>query len=255
MYIIYNMFQINTCNKQFIYKPYPVGNLINLIDPKIYDKLVEEFPEKDLFEFKKDLGKKFSLSEINNSKIYFNLIKTSKLWSVFFKYVKSNEFKNEIFKMLKQNNIDLGLVDEDIKLNKTTLKENLKNLFFKKRKKINSRFEFSMMSANEGHILPHTDSSHKLVTIVIPILKENEWDKNWGGNTSILEPIDEKMNFNQTNKYLKFNQVKTINEMAFQKNSSTIFIKTFNSLHCVFPMKGPINKLRKSLTINIEYKN
>ena len=37
------MFQINTCNKQFIYKPYPVGNLINLIDPKIYDKLVEEF--------------------------------------------------------------------------------------------------------------------------------------------------------------------------------------------------------------------
>ena len=34
-----------------------------------------------------------------------------------------------------------------------------------------------MMSANEGHILPHTDSSHKLVTIVIPILKENEWDK------------------------------------------------------------------------------
>ena len=48
--------------------------------------------------------------------------------------VKSNEFKNEIFKMLKQNNIDLGLIDEDIKLNKTTLKENLKNLFLKREK-------------------------------------------------------------------------------------------------------------------------
>ena len=82
-----------------------------------------------------------------------------------------------------------------------------------------------MMSANEGHILPHTDSSHKLVTIVIPILKENEWDKNWGGNTSILEPIDEKMNFNQTNKYLKFNQVKTINEMAFQKTQAQFLLK------------------------------
>ena len=37
-----------------------------------------------------------------------------------------------------------------------------------------------MMSADEGHILPHTDSAHKLVTIVIPILKEDEWNKNWG---------------------------------------------------------------------------
>lgn len=255
MYIIYKMFQINTCHKQFIYKPYPIGSLVNLIDPKIYDKLVAEFPKKELFEFKKDLGKKFSLSEINNRKIYFDLIKTNKLWSTFFKYIKSDEFKNEVFKMLKQNNIDLGLIDEEKKLNENTFKENLKNLFFKKKKKINSRFEFSMMSADEGHILPHTDSSHKLVTIVIPILKEDEWDKNWGGNTSILEPVDEKMNFNQTNKYLKFSEVKAIDEMEFKKNSSTIFIKTFNSLHCVFPMKGPMDRLRKSLTINIELKN
>ena len=72
-----------------------------------------------------------------------------------------------------------------------------------------------MMSADEGHILPHTDSAHKLVTIVIPILKEDEWNKNWGGDTSILEPIDEKMNFNMINKYLKFNEVKVINEMEF----------------------------------------
>ena len=46
------------------------------------------------------------------------------------------------------------------------------------------------------------------------------------------------MNFNMINKYLKFNEVKVINEMEFRKNSSTIFIKTFNSLHCVFSMKG-----------------
>ncbi len=248
------MFQINTCNKKFIYKPYPIGNLINLIDPKIYDKLVDEFPKKELFEFKKDLGKKFSLSEINNRKIYFNLIKTNKLWSMFFKYIKSDKFKDEVFRMLKQNNIDLGLIEDETKLNKVGFKENFKN-FFRRRKKINSRFEFSMMSADEGHILPHTDSSHKLITIVIPILKGDEWDKNWGGNTSILEPMDEKMNFNMINKYLKFSEVKVINEMEFKKNSSTIFIKTFNSLHCVFPMKGPINELRKSLTINIEYKN
>ena len=248
------MFQINTCIKNFSYKPYPIGNLKNLIDPEIYNQLVDEFPKKELFEFKKDLGKKFSLSEINNRKNYFNLIKSNKLWSRFFTYIKSDKFKNEIFKMLKQNNIDLGLIDEKIRLNKIGLKENLKN-FFKKRKKINSRFEFSMMSADEGHILPHTDSAHKLVTIVIPILKEDEWNKNWGGDTSILEPIDEKMNFNMINKYLKFSEVKVINEMEFRKNSSTIFIKTFNSLHCVFPMKGPVDKLRKSLTINIELKN
>lgn len=254
MYINYQMFQINTCNKNFIFKPYPVGSLLNLIDPEIYNKFVEEFPKKELFEFKKDLGKKFSLSEINNRQVYFNFIKENKLWFSFFKYIKSEKFKYEIFNMLKENNIDLGIINKREELKRNTIKEFIKNLFIKK-KKINSRFEFSMMSTNEGHILPHTDSANKLVTIVIPILKKNEWKKDWGGNTSILEPLDEKKNYNYVNKYLKFNEVKVINEMEFKENSSTIFIKTFNSFHCVFPMKGPEDQLRKSLTINIELKN
>ena len=55
------MFQINNCKKKFYYKPYPIGNLVNLIEPKIYEKLVETFPNKELFEFKKDLGKKYNL--------------------------------------------------------------------------------------------------------------------------------------------------------------------------------------------------
>lgn len=255
MYIIYQMFQINTCIKNFTYKPYPIGNLQNLIDTETYNKFVEEFPDKELFEFKRDLGKKFSLSEINNRNIYFNFVKKNKIWSSLFNYIKSESFKNEIFEMLYENNIDLGIIQKKNKANKKTIKELIKFLFNNKEKKINSRFEFSMMSANEGHILPHTDSPNKLITIVIPILKNSQWDKTWGGNTSMLEPKDDKMNFNYNNKYLKFDEVKVINQMEFKENSSTIFIKTFNSLHCVFPMKGPEDQLRKSLTINIELKN
>ena len=248
------MFQINNCKKKFYYKPYPIGNLVNLIEPKIYEKLVETFPNKDLFEFKKDLGKKYSLSEINHKKKYFDFIKKKKIWNDFYNFIKTKSFREQIFDMLKQNQIDLGLtIDKEKNLKNSTINK-LKNIIFMKKIKLNSRFEFSMMDTDLGHILPHTDSPNKLVTIVIPIL-DDKWEEKWGGDTCILEPIDENKSFNYQNKYLKFDEVKTINKMKFEKNSSTIFIKTFNSLHCVYPIKGPSGSFRKSLTINIEKLN
>ncbi len=247
------MFQINNCKKKFYYKPYPIGKLDDLIEPEIYDNLVNKFPEKELFEFKKDLGKKYSLSEINNRNVYFKFIKKNKIWEEFYTFIKSRLFREQIFKMLSENSINLGLISDEKKIKKERFISKIKKIISIK-KKINSRFEFSMMDTNQGHILPHTDSPNKLVTIVIPILNET-WDDNWGGDTCMLEPNDEKKYFNYENRYLDFNEVKTINRMKFRKNSSTIFIKTFNSLHCVYPMKGPDGHLRKSLTINIEYIN
>ena len=40
--------------------------------------------------------------------------------------------------------------------------------------------------------------------------------------------------------------------VPFLPNQAMLFIKTFNSLHGVQPMKGPETRLRRTLTLNIE---
>jgi hypothetical protein len=246
------MFNTKSPNINIYYKPFPVMSLKKFIDEEYYVKLVDAFPEKELFEFKQNLGKKYSLSETNNKKNFFAYINKKKLWSDFFKIVKSKKFLQEIIDMLYESNINLGLKNsKQINLESKNFLKNLKNIL-KKNFFLKSKFEFSMMSGNGGYILPHTDAPEKIITIVIPILNENEWKKEWGGGTSMLEPIDEKNYFNQQNKYLNFDEVRPLKNLPFESNNSTLFIKTFNSLHCVYPIQGPDTILRKSLTINIQ---
>jgi len=246
------MFNTKSPNINIHYRPFPVISLKNFIDKEYYIKLVDTFPEKELFEFKQNLGKKYSLSETNNRANYFAYIKKNEIWNKFFEIIKSKSFIQEIIDMLYENNINLGLKNsKQISLENKSFFRNLKNIF-KQNFFIKSKFEFSMMSGNGGYILPHTDAPEKIITIVIPMLKEKEWKSEWGGGTSMLEPIDERNYYNQQNKYLSFNEVKTLKNLPFEKNNSTLFIKTFNSLHCVHPIQGPNTILRRSLTINIQ---
>jgi hypothetical protein len=246
------MINTKSPNININYKPFPVLSLKNFINKQYYIQLVNTFPEKELFEFKENLGKKYSLSETNNRKNYFKYIKQNKIWNKFFKIIKSKNFIQEIIDLLYENNINLGLKNsKQISLESKNFLKNLKNTI-KKKFFFKSKFEFSMMSGEGGYILPHTDAPEKIITIVIPMINENEWKKEWGGGTSILEPVDERNYYNHQNKYLNFNEVKTLKNLPFEKNNSTLFIKTFNSLHCVYPIQGPNTILRKSLTINIQ---
>ena len=48
-------------------------------------------------------------------------------------------------------------------------------------------------------------------------------------------------------------EVETLNTFEFGPNQCIIFVRTFNSLHCVRPMTGKGSQaMRRSLTINIE---
>jgi hypothetical protein len=67
-----------------------------------------------------------------------------------------------------------------------------------------------------------------------------------------MRPLDQSENFNLLNRYLRFDQVETIDTMAYESNQCVIFIKTFNSLHAVKPMTGPRDVMRRTLTVNIE---
>ena len=83
--------------------------------------------------------------------------------------------------------------------------------------------------------------------------QDGEWDPSFGGGTDVLRPIDVRKSFNFLNSYLEFHEVETVRTFEFVPNQCVIFVKTFNSLHAVRPMKGiGSTRMRKTLTINIE---
>lgn len=174
--------------------------------------------------------------------------------------LNSFSFFSQVLKTLEYHNIDLclprhKLIPKIISSKPTRPAVSAINRYFcrlKNTQLLGTRFEFSMMAAKGGSIVPHTDSPNKLITLVFSMNNEAEWDPSWGGGTSVLEPKDLRRSFNYKNQYLSFDDCNTIKTFPFNPYCF-VFVKTFNSLHAVYPMTGPNGPLRKTLTVNIEY--
>ena len=116
-----------------------------------------------------------------------------------------------------------------------------------------SRFEFSMLPAHGGCVLPHTDGIWKLVTLVVSVVREGEWREEYGGGIDVNVPRDIRRNYNWMNEQLSFDEVEVLDTFAYLPNQAVVFVKTFNSLHSVRPMRAEEEGLmRRTLTINIE---
>ena len=236
----------------FDYEPYPICYSTDVIDAETYARLVETYPDRELFEYKPNLGHKYSLSEVNNPVNYQNFLDNSPVWKDFYEHVKSPGFVGNILEMLAANNIDLGLRRIRVLRGKSKRKASLLSRI-RRQTELNARFEFSMMPADGGQIVPHTDAPDKIITLVISMMEPGEWDMGWGGGTSVCLPSDRTRVFNYMNKALPFDQVDTLKTFPFEPNQCVLFVKTYNSWHHVAPMCGPKDApLRKTLTINIE---
>jgi len=239
----------------FYYEPYPIGVIKNVFQPEYYDELLKTFPPIELFRFMQYHGDKYSLSEVNNSQQYFEFLQRTPSWRKLYEYVKSDGFIPNILNLLSHNNIDLGISVPLLGasgLIRQKLRRRLLHALGLKSDMVKARFEFSAMPARGGHILPHTDSPQKIITLVVSMREMDGWESSFGGGTEVMRPIDSSKNFNFKNRYLGFDEVETIREMPFDPNQCVIFVKTFNSLHGVRPMIGPLNVVRQTLTINIE---
>lgn len=244
-------------NVHFNYEPYPIGVARNVFDESFYDQLVNSFPPQDLFTFMPLHGNKYSLSELNNPDLYHKYIRSSHQWQEFHDWIKREEFPGEILSMLCENKIDLevqrfsangGAVSRANVLERLRLRQPPRP-----RSNLSARFEFSMLPAAGGFIKPHTDSPQKIITLVIGMLSKDEWNPAFGGGTEVLRPKDITNNYNFKNTYLEFDDVETLTTFDYLANNCVIFIKTFNSLHAVRPMKAAGgNLMRKTLTVNIE---
>jgi hypothetical protein len=238
---------------RFRYEPFPVGLARNVFAEAVYEELLSTFPDIGLFRHMQYHGSKYSLSELNNPENYYRFLEGNARWRALFAHVKSAAFIDETLKLLRASKIDLGLEAQAAPGRRGVRRRIAEALLGAGRgSPLSARFEFSMMPAQGGHIIPHTDSPQKLVTLVISMLRRGEWQPEWGGGTDMLRPRDPSDNFNYLNRQLPFEDVVLVDSFAFEPNQCVIFIKTFNSLHAVRAMRGPAHALRRTLTINIE---
>lgn len=247
------MIKMNFRNAQFDYKPFPICYIPNFFDSETYRDLSGSYPDLSMFH-KIHRGEKYSLSETNNKDFYSTFLKENPNWDSFYQYVKSKVFVEELLEFLKANHIDLGIktkiwyMVDGKKVTKWT--KAIAVLF--KRKLMTSKFEFSALPANGGYVVPHTDSINKIITLVVSLYKDGEWNSAWGGGTVVNCPKDETKTYNQTNKTMPLEEMETLKTFPFEQNQCVLFIKTYDSWHSVAKMTGPDGSLRKTLTINIK---
>lgn len=238
---------------EFRYEPFPIGLAKPLIAPDQYREFLANYPPVERFKYLAKLGHKYSLSENFDPKAFKAYLKSNPVWDDFNRWIKSRDFIRGILEALRERHLDLGY-DADMSVTRQLRKRisHGGNLNWSAAR-LNARFEFSMLPADGGHILPHTDSPTKVITLVVSMVDEGEWDPAFGGGTDVNQARDIRYNFNQVNKQGRFEEMDVIDTFEFTPNQAVVFVRTFNSWHSVQPMKGAgSDAMRKTLTINIE---
>lgn len=248
------MFHFN--DAEFRYEPYPIGLIRPVADDEVYRQLVEDYPPVDLFMHLPKVGHKYVLSEKFNADNYHRFIRQSPIWRKLHAWIKSEAFIAAVDTMLRDNRIDVGLPRlsfSSVKKWRRAWRDLGRGRFPRIPPGLRARFEFSMLPADGGYILPHTDTPKKLITLVISSMKPGEWDPAFGGGTEVNRAKQYEHAFNWLNDNVPFDEVETLQTFEFSPNQCVVFVKTFNSLHCVRPMRGNGSAaMRKTLTINIE---
>jgi hypothetical protein len=237
------------------YEPFPIGLAKPVMADADYRALVESYPPTELFHYLAKVGHKYSLSEKNNPQHYHAWIAEHPHWRELHRWVKSPDFIQGVLDALKERSVDLGLkarVSAGRQLRKL-VKGLARGHLTVGQPKLAARFEFSMLPADGGSVIPHTDSPGKFITLVVSMMQEGEWDPAFGGGTDINRPKDPRLYYNELNRQADFDEMEILDTFEFTPNQAVLFVKTFNSWHSVRPMTGTgSSAMRKTLTINIE---
>lgn len=235
----------------FRYEPYPVGLAKPLFDDATYRDLLSNFPPADLFNRRK-LGHKYALSEGINRKAYFQFLRQNPVWRDFNRWVRSDAFITHLLDTLAQHKLELPYVQ------RPRMQRYFRQVAYSLAGKLDhrcslrSRFEFSMLPADGGEVVPHTDSPGKAVTLVVSMADDDDWDAAFGGGTDVNRPKSDALKFNLMNNKADFEQMEVVDSYPYQPNQAVVFLRTYNSWHSVRPMTGSGSALmRRTLTINV----
>lgn len=234
-------FQLSSFNID--YEPYPVIFIKNILPLDFYNSLVKAFPDESLLKHFPAAGDKYLLSEGSDEVLYTKVLNDYPVWQQLYKIIKSSAFINSIYSFLRTNHVDIGIEGLPVYFPAPLEKLNARY--------ITSRFEFSSLSANGGYHIPHTDIAKKLVSLIIPIVSDDDWKDNGIGGMSVCYPKRKEFIYNQVNKPLLLEEVEIIRKYEFLANSCVLFPKTFNSWHCVEKVFNPHVLYRRSIVIQL----
>ena len=236
------------------YEPFPIGLARPILEPADYRRYVDSYPPVELFQYIPKVGHKYCLSEKYNTEYYNDWIKNHPEWKQFHAWIKSDDFVWGVLDELARRHVDLGFKRRTTKGQiYRRLKDVAAGRWWKGEERLSARFEFSMLPAAGGSVTPHTDNPDKIVTMVVSMARPGEWDPAHGGGLEIDRHRRPELSFNRVNGKAEFDDMEPLETYAFAPNQCVLFVKTFNSWHCVRPMTGnDPHTMRRTLTINIE---
>jgi hypothetical protein len=245
---------VDLSRAEFVYEPFPMGLARPVFAPELYERLVDAFPAPEQVAPRPEQGKKLSLSDgFVNVDEFRRFVSGHELWRDVYAELRSREFRVRLLERLRDAGIDLSLLPEPRSLRQRygDLRDPVRRRYVPPRRpRLRGTMEFAMMPAAGGHIVPHTDAPEKVITLVFSMVRPGDWDPQWGGGTEMLRTKDPRHSYNYVNRYLGFDEVETLHTFPFEPNQAVLFVKTFNSLHCVRPMTGPEGVMRRTLTVN-----
>lgn len=241
-------------NLEFRYEPFPIGQISPVIDDNAYEEMLTHWPSINFFEHKPNLGNKWTLGQTCHGKQYLEFVRSTPIWTRFDRWIKSPDFIDTIMGSLKNHHIDLGY-RPGITRRKQTLK-NIKALVrgrpSNRGMRLRAIWEFQMISADGGYLLPHTDAPSKIVTLTLSMTRAGEWDPAYGGGLEINKPKSVEFAYNQLNTQARFEDMNVLDTFEFLPNTGIVFIKTFNSWHSVRSIRGPDDgTMRGNLVVNV----
>ncbi len=249
------MIFLDFSNLSMRYDPYPIGVARPVMAEATYGRLLDAFPPIELFDDYAYIGKpgnKLTLSEREDRQKYLGFVKNGP-WRDFYEWIKSEEFAYYIVDTLRSHSIDLGYTPVSRWKRARKVLKDFSADYCVRNPVLRSRFEFSILRGDGGHLPPHTDAPSKAVTIVLSMTREGEWNPAFGGGTTVNRPKYVRHAYNKMNALADFDDMEVVETYPFVPNQAIIFVKTHNSWHSVEPIRaGNAQLLRRSLTINIE---
>lgn len=196
------------------------------LNKEVYNKIKANFPQAN-YQLMKGNNFKYQIhshAKNDNNNVFEKVINEKVILRDFYNYLQTKEFYGTICEFFP--------ILHDARIKHTNL-------------------EFSYLPANGGFILPHTDTSKKLVTIVIYF--PFNWQKEWGGefcahshsNKEIEDFTDLSMG------KIEYSDLTDIYCPEFVDNRGVVMQRSNKSIHSVKKISGPEGVFRTSLTMNI----
>ena len=203
------------------------------IENKLFIDLRKNFPTVNYFSNKT----KFALTLPQYDKNFSLFLRECEIWKNFIDLLNSDDFKKEVIKTFKIKSVFFS--DKSLKR------------FIPFFKKVKLEFTFNK-SYNKSFNNPHTDSTRKIVSMII-FFTSDEWSIKNGGLVHLYKPKDNKYEFNWRNEVVEENKLEVIKTIVPIPNNFYGFKKTKNSYHSVSKILCDDTKSRDVLMINLSY--